>query len=111
MERMPLTLSLLLAGLGALPDKIDAIVSFMPGPRRTASLAGLPLRATFPVLPLGPRVRIVVGAAAMGGVVGVGVTAGADTVPELDLLMHGIMRAGRRLGVAGGGVGVETAGR
>jgi hypothetical protein len=32
-------------------------------------------------------------------------------VPELDLLMHGIMRAGRRLGVAGGGVGVETAGR
>jgi diacylglycerol O-acyltransferase / wax synthase len=111
MERMPLTLSLLLAGLGALPDKIDAIVSFMPGPRRTASIAGLPVRATFPVLPLGPRVRLVVGAAAMGGVVGVGVTAGADTVPELDLLVHGIERAARRLGVTGGGVGVETAGR
>jgi hypothetical protein len=108
MERLPLTLSLLLVAIGSLPDKVDAIVTFMPGPRRAATFAGLPVRATFVVPPLGPRVRLVVAATALGGVVGVGVTAGADAVPELDLLVHGIVRAARRIGVAGGGAGLDA---
>jgi len=78
---------------------IDLIVSFIPGPRRGLSLAGHPLEAAFPVLPIGPRARLTVGGVSLGGTVGIGVTAGTDVIPELDLFMYGLRRAAGRLGV------------
>jgi diacylglycerol O-acyltransferase / wax synthase len=82
---------------------IDLIVSFMPGPKRRVSLAGFPLEAVFPVLPIGPRARLTVGGVSLGGTVGIGVTAGTDVLPELDLFVHGLVRSASQLGVAGGG--------
>jgi hypothetical protein len=78
---------------------IDLIVSFMPGPRRGLSLAGHPLEAAFPVLPIGPRARLTIGGVRLGGIVGIGVTAGTDVMPELDLFMYGLRRTASRLGV------------
>jgi diacylglycerol O-acyltransferase / wax synthase len=78
---------------------VDLIASFMPGPRRRLSLAGFPLEAAFPVLPIGPRARLTVGAVSLGGVVSFGVTAGTDVIPELDLFMDGLGRVARQLGV------------
>jgi diacylglycerol O-acyltransferase / wax synthase len=78
---------------------IDLIVSFMPGPRRGLSFAGHPLERAFPVLPIGPRARLTVGGVSLGGTVGIGVTAGTDVLPELDLFMVGLCRAARSLGV------------
>jgi diacylglycerol O-acyltransferase len=82
---------------------IDLIVSFIPGPRRRLSLAGFPLRAAFPVLPIGPRARLTVGGVSLGGVVGIGVTAGTDVIPELDLFIDGLVRIAGELGVTGSG--------
>jgi diacylglycerol O-acyltransferase len=78
---------------------VDLIVSFMPGPRRRLSLAGFPLEAGYPVLPIGPRARLTVGGVSLGGVVSLGVSAGTDVIPELDLFMNGLRSVARQLGV------------
>jgi diacylglycerol O-acyltransferase / wax synthase len=106
LEGAPVPVVLLLARIAGVTGAgeagaIDLIVSFMPGPRRQLWLAGHPLEAAFPVLPIGPRARLTVGGVSLAGLVGIGVTAGTDVIPELDLFMQGLLRCAEQLGVDG----------
>ena len=106
LEGAPLPVVALLARMAGMTSAgeagaIDLIVSFVPGPRRRLWLAGHPLESAFVVAPLGPRARLIIGAVSLGGVVGVGVTAGTDVFPELDLFVHGVRRTAQQLGVTG----------
>jgi diacylglycerol O-acyltransferase len=112
LEGAPVPFIVLLARLAGVTGAgeagaVDLIVSFIPGPRRRLSLGGFPLEGAFPVLPVGPRARLTVGAASLGGVVGIGVSAGTDVMPELDLFIDGLVRAARELGVEGAGTGLS----
>ncbi len=78
---------------------IDLIVTFIPGPRRRLWLAGHPLERALPVIPIGPRARLTIGALSLGGVVGIGVSAGTDVIPELDLFVRGLRRTAQQLGI------------
>jgi diacylglycerol O-acyltransferase len=112
LEGAPVPLIVLLARVAGVTGAgeagaIDLIVSFMPGPRRRLSLGGFPLEAAFPVLPIGPRARLTVGGVSLGGVIGIGVSAGTDVMPELDLCMDGLARVARQHGVRAGGAAVS----
>ena len=104
LEGAPMPVILLLARLAGVTGAgeagaVDLIVSFMPGPRRRLSLAGHQLEAAFPVLPIGPRARLTVGGVSLGGSVGIGITAGTDVMPELDLFVQGLVRTAQQLGL------------
>ena len=51
------------------------------------------------MIPIGPRARLTIGALSLGGVVGVGVSAGTDVIPELDLFVRGLRRTAQQLGI------------
>jgi diacylglycerol O-acyltransferase / wax synthase len=81
---------------------VDLVVSYMRGSREPQWSAGLPHVATHPMLPVGPFIRLMVGAVSLGGVLGLGVTADQAAVPELDFLLDRMVRTGARLAAAAG---------
>jgi diacylglycerol O-acyltransferase len=60
------------------------IVSNMPGPQQTLSLAGAPLLATFPVVPLAPGAPLSVGALGWDGELCVALLTDPGVVPDAD---------------------------
>lgn len=60
----------------------QAIVSNMPGPSVQLSLAGPPLIAAYPILPLAPRAPLAVGALGWNGVLCVGICTDPALVPD-----------------------------
>ena len=98
------TISTMLEGLDRLPPwvvataakavsgsgSVDLVVSYVRGARRPLWMAGLPHVVTHPLLPVGPFVRLMIGAVSLGGALGLGVTADQAAVPELDYLLHRI---------------------
>ena len=57
---------------------------------------------THPLLPVGPFVRLMIGAVSLGGTLGLGVTADQAAVPELDFLLHRIEQTAQDLIKRGG---------
>jgi diacylglycerol O-acyltransferase len=83
----PVAAAVVMGAIGALPapvhtwfaDRVragrftDLIVSYLPGPREQQRLAGAPVRAAVPVVPLAPGVPVGVAAMRWADVLGVGV--------------------------------------
>jgi diacylglycerol O-acyltransferase len=76
---------------------VDLVVSYVRGARRSLWMAGLPHVVTYPLLPVGPFVRLMIGAVSLGGALGLGVTADQAAVPELDFLLHRIEQTAEEL--------------
>jgi hypothetical protein len=49
------------------------------------------------MLPVGPFIRLMVGAVSLGGVLGLGVTADQAAVPELDFLLDRMVHTAAKL--------------
>jgi hypothetical protein len=64
----------------------QAIVSNMPGPDITLSMAGAPLTHAYPILPLAPRVPIAVGALGWDGSLSIGVATDPALVQDAESL-------------------------
>jgi PAP2 superfamily/Wax ester synthase/diacylglycerol acyltransferase catalytic domain/WS/DGAT C-terminal domain len=68
-----------------------AIVSNMPGPREPLTVAGAPIGAVFPILPLAPGSPLAVGALGWSDRVHFGVAAHPDLVPDAAALTGAIV--------------------
>ena len=97
----------IMAGMGLLPPPLhriaarrvyqdrwfNLIVSIVPGPRRRQHFAGAEIAPVFPVLPLADGVGLAIGIMPWGDHVGVGITADAGLVPDVDVLASAVRRA------------------
>jgi WS/DGAT/MGAT family acyltransferase len=75
----------------------NLVVSNVPAPQVPLYLAGAPLLASYPVIPLGENTALSVGCTSLGGSMAFGLTADWDGVPDLEVLARGIERAVYRL--------------
>jgi diacylglycerol O-acyltransferase / wax synthase len=78
----------------------NLVVSNVPAPQVPIYLAGAPLVASYPAMPLGERCGLSVACTSLGGTLAFGLTADWDAVPDLDVLAQGIARAMDELEVA-----------
>jgi diacylglycerol O-acyltransferase len=87
----PPLLSFGLTGIFRLPHRhLVTVATNVPGPQVPLWLCGRPLREYYPYVPLADRVRIGVAITSYDGVLGFGVTADSESVPDLTVLLHGI---------------------
>jgi diacylglycerol O-acyltransferase / wax synthase len=82
---------------GAQQDVVNVIISNMRGPDGPLYMAGAPHVATYPLLPLGARLALLIGVVSLGGRMGFGFTADADAVPDVDALAAEVPGALTRL--------------
>jgi WS/DGAT/MGAT family acyltransferase len=75
----------------------NLVVSNVPAPQVPVYLAGAPLLASYPSMPLGENAALSVACTSLGGTMAFGLTADWDAVPDLDVLSRGIERAVDRL--------------
>jgi hypothetical protein len=68
----------------------QAIVSNMPGPNQPFRMAGAPMAAVYPILPLAPRAPLAVGALGWDGMLYVGISADPALVDDADRLGEAI---------------------
>ncbi|HEY2670315.1 MAG TPA: phosphatase PAP2 family protein [Rugosimonospora sp.] len=68
----------------------QAIVSNMPGPNQPFRMAGAPMAAVYPILPLAPRAPLAVGALGWDGMLYVGISADPALVDDADDLGEAI---------------------
>jgi diacylglycerol O-acyltransferase len=78
----------------------NGIVSNMPGPAGQLSLAGTPVVAAYPLLPLAPETPLVVGTLGWNGELCISVTTGDRLLPYTDELIAGLHATLAELGVA-----------
>jgi diacylglycerol O-acyltransferase len=81
----------------------NLVVSNVPAPQVPLYLAGAPLLASYPSLPLGENAALSIACTSLGGTMAFGLTADWDAVPDLEVLSRGIERAIDRLTVAARG--------
>jgi diacylglycerol O-acyltransferase len=75
----------------------NLVVSNVPAPQVPLYLAGAPLLASYPAMPLGDNAALSVACTSLGGIMAFGLTADWDAVPDLGVLSRGIERAIDRL--------------
>ena len=75
----------------------NLVVSNVPAPQVPLYLAGAPLLASYPSLPLGENAALSIACTSLGGTMAFGLTADWDAVPDLEVLSRGIERAIDRL--------------
>lgn len=78
----------------------NLVVSNVPAPQVPLYLAGAPLLASYPAMPLGENAALSVACTSLGGTMAFGLTADWDAVPDLQVLSGGIERAIERLATA-----------
>jgi diacylglycerol O-acyltransferase / wax synthase len=71
----------------------NLVVSNVPAPQVPMYLAGAPLLASYPSMPLGENAALSVACTSLGGTMAFGLTADWDAVPDLEVLSRGIERA------------------
>ena len=81
----------------------NLVVSNVPAPQVPMYLAGAPLLASYPSMPLGENAALSVACTSLGGTMAFGLTADWDAVPDLEVLARGIERAIDRLSDAARG--------
>jgi diacylglycerol O-acyltransferase len=75
----------------------NLVVSNVPAPQVPMYLAGAPLLANYPSMPLGENAALSVACTSLGGTMAFGLTADWDAVPDLEVLSRGIERSVDRL--------------
>ena len=88
-----------------------AIVSVMPGPRRTPRLGPGEIRTAHPVLPLADRVGLGLGGLAWGDALCLGLVGEARAVPDPDALLDAVVAEIERMAAAVAAVGPARGGR
>jgi len=71
----------------------NLVVSNVPATQAPLYLAGAPLLASYPAMPLGENAALSIACTSLGGTMAFGLTADWDAVPDLDVLARGIERA------------------
>jgi diacylglycerol O-acyltransferase len=97
---IPPTIQGAIVRLGARQVLVNTIISNMRGPDGPLYMAGARHVATYPLLPLGARLALLIGVVSLGGRMGFGFTADADAVPDVDVLAAEVPKAFTRLGRA-----------
>lgn len=77
----------LVAEVGNNDDSAGALVSFLRWPRPPPPLFGHPYRITYPTLPVGARLGLMVGVVEIGGRLAVGLASDPAIVPEAQFLV------------------------
>jgi hypothetical protein len=80
----PPTLHALSARLVARQRVANLVVSNVPGPQVPLYLAGARQVATYPVMPLGPTLALSIAVTSLSGVMGFGLTADWEAVPDVE---------------------------
>jgi WS/DGAT/MGAT family acyltransferase len=96
----PPTLHALSARLVARQRVANLVVSNVPGPQVPLYLAGARQVATYPVMPLGPTMALSIAVTSLSGVMGFGLTADWDTVPDLEDLAGDLLESFEELAKA-----------
>lgn len=71
----------------------NLVVSNVPAPQVPLYLAGAPLVANYPAMPLGERSGLSVACTSLAGTMAFGLTADWDSLPDVDVLARGIETA------------------
>jgi diacylglycerol O-acyltransferase / wax synthase len=71
----------------------NLVVSNVPAPQVPLYLAGAPLLASYPSMPLGENSGLSVACTSLGGTLAFGLTADWDAVPDIEVLARGIERS------------------
>ena len=71
-------------------QRVNLTTASIPGPRRSAFLAGAPVREVFPVLPLMGNEPLGVGAVSYADTIGIGIAVDRDVVPDLEVFATGV---------------------
>ena len=79
---------------------VQTVTTNVPGPRHTLYLAGRRLQELFPVVPLGPSVRIGIAILSYDHALTFGITGDYDSAPDIDVLGAGIVDGIAELGAA-----------
>jgi diacylglycerol O-acyltransferase / wax synthase len=96
----PPTLHALSARLVARQRVANLVVSNVPGPQVPLYLAGARQVATYPVMPLGPTMGLSIAVTSLSGVMGFGLTADREAVPDLEDLAGNILESFEELAKA-----------
>jgi WS/DGAT/MGAT family acyltransferase len=75
----------------------NLVLSNVPAPQLPLYLAGAPMLASYPSLPLGENAALSIACTSLGGTMAFGLTADWDAVPDIDVLASGIERGVDRL--------------
>lgn len=94
---IPPTIHAPVVRLGARQDVVNTVISNMRGPDGPLYMAGARHIATYPLLPLGARLALLIGVVSLGGRMGFGFTADADAVPDVDVLAAEVPKSFTRL--------------
>jgi diacylglycerol O-acyltransferase len=86
----PPTIHAMAARLAARSRLINLVVSNVPGPQVPLYVAGARLLAYYPTMPLAETTGLSVAVTSLAGTMAFGVTADWDTLPDIDLLAHGL---------------------
>jgi hypothetical protein len=68
----------------------NLVVSNVPAPQVPLYLAGAPLVASYPSMPLGERSGLSIACTSLAGTMAFGLTADWDSVPDVEILARGI---------------------
>ena len=68
----------------------NVVVSNIPAPQAPLYIAGAPLVANYPAMPLGENCGLSIACTSLGGTMAFGLTADWDALPDIDLLARGI---------------------
>jgi diacylglycerol O-acyltransferase len=98
----PPTLHGLAARLVARQRVANLVVSNVPGPQVPLYLAGARQVTTYPVMPLGPKMALSVAVTSLSGVMGFGLTADWDSVPDVEDLARNLLESFEELKKAAG---------
>lgn len=71
----------------------NLVVSNVPAPQVPLYLAGAPLVASYPAMPLGERAGLSIACTSLAGTMAFGLTADWDAVPDVEVLARGIETA------------------
>lgn len=99
----------LVAHVGSGDDSAGALVSFLRWPRPPPPLFGHPYRTTYPTLPVGARLGLMVGVVEIGGRLAVGLASDPAILPEGSPRRHRVRSPRARVLVARWGAAAHAA--
>jgi WS/DGAT/MGAT family acyltransferase len=107
----PLLLAIGMTGVSRLPHRhLVTVATNVPGPRERLYAMGRQLLELYPYVPVANRVRIGVAMTSYDRVLTFGITADADSTPDLGVLTAGITEGMRELVEVSGGAASRQAG-
>jgi diacylglycerol O-acyltransferase / wax synthase len=99
----PPTIHAMAARLASRSKLINLVVSNVPGPQIPMYMGGARLLAQYPMMPIAENMGLSIAVTSLAGTMAFGVTADWDTLPDVEVLAHGIEEALAELVKAAGG--------